>query len=265
MAVHAQVDRLIKTAAPLWAGEAEVVRSYWTSPQRSLTTDRLWLKRQCFKEFWGSGVQKSDRGGMFAGQMKYLLARQHEIDVSFDRREVLEVLEGLKAEFAHYCAFADAYDALSPPGTPALTPASLESWPEEDALTALRYSHQDRHGALGLRACNFTEGGYCALFREGRALKGRGGIEEKIATACALVYEDEFDHMLHGIAGIAAEGFSARDWDLMLSLVEQQLSARIRMRNAQFSFPLAEDRVAAIFRGEIAPESFDYYRAGLAA
>jgi hypothetical protein len=197
--------------------------------------------------------------------MKYLLERQKEIDVTFGRREVLDVLEGLKAEFSHYCAFADVHDALTPPGAPPLTPEALESWPEEDALAALRHSHQDEYGAVGLRACNFTEGGYCTLFREGRALKGKGPIEDKIATACAYVYEDEIDHMLRGIAGIAEEGFSDRDWELMIALMTQQLRLRIRMRNAQFSLPLAEERVEAIFRGEIAPEAFDYARAGLAA
>ena len=48
----AQIHGLIGALTPLWAGEAEVVRSYWISPARSTETDLLWLKRQCFKEFW---------------------------------------------------------------------------------------------------------------------------------------------------------------------------------------------------------------------
>ena len=32
---------------------------------------------------------------------------------------------------------------------------------------------QREHGALGVRASRFTEGGYCTLFREGMRLKGR--------------------------------------------------------------------------------------------
>jgi hypothetical protein len=260
-----QIDRLIKTAAPLWAGEAEVVRTYWTSPVRNAETDMRWLERQCFKEFWGSGTSKYDRGGVFVGVLKHLLGRYKEIDVSFDRREVLDVLEGVKAEFSHYCAFADAYDAIRPAGTPRINPERLESWPEEDALTALRVSHQEQHGAVGLRACSFGEGGYCTLFREGRKLRGRGGFDEQIAAACEMVYEDEIDHMLHGIAGIADSGFGDAEYELMRNLLTQQLQLRIRMRNAQFSFPLAEERVQAIFRGEIAPEPFDYARAGIAA
>lgn len=64
------LQHLVARAAPLWAGEAEVVRSYWTWPRRSVETDMQWLARQSFKEFWGSGVSKFDRGGMFYGMMK---------------------------------------------------------------------------------------------------------------------------------------------------------------------------------------------------
>jgi hypothetical protein len=116
-----------------------------------------------------------------------------------------------------------------------------------------------------LRACKITEGGYCALFAEGKKLAGRGGVDDQIAKACSLVYEDEIDHMLAGIAGIAIEGLSKADWQLLGELVVAQMQHRIRMRNEQFGMPLSEQRIAAIFRGEIAPARFDYARAGLAA
>jgi hypothetical protein len=261
----ADIRRLIGVAAPLWAGEAEVVSTYWSSPKRTRETDLLWLRRQSFKEFWGSGVGKYDRGGVVLGQLKEVLAKGAEIDVSIDRHEILEVLEGIKAEYSHYCAFADLYDELRPAGTPKLNPGVLEPWPEEDALTALRYRHQDEHGALGMRACKFTEGGYCTLFSAGMALKERSGVDGKIALACAKVYDDEFEHMLGGIAGIAEDNLGAADWQLMERLVTEQLKARIRMRNAQFSFPLSDERISAIGRGEIRPIDFDYRRARLAA
>jgi hypothetical protein len=258
-----RIRSLIGLAAPLWAGEAEVVRSYWSSAKRTRDTDLLWLRRQCFKEFWGSGVGKYDRGGVVLGQLKNLLAKGAEIDVTIDRYEVLEVLDGVRAEYSHYCAFADLYDELRPAGAPKLDPRQLEPWPEEDALTALRYRHQDGHGALGMRACKLTEGGYCTLFSEGMALKGRAGVDGRIAEACAKVYDDEFEHMLAGIAGIAEENYSDADWRLMGTLVTEQLKARIRMRNAQFSLPLAEERLQAIFKGDIRPLAFDYERARL--
>src|SRR5437016_105242 len=240
--ISANIQRLIGVAAPLWAGEAEVVRTYWTSPGRSLRTDLLWLQRQCFKEFWGSGVGKYDRGGVFLGQLRNLADKALEIDVSIDRHEILDVVEGLKAEFSHYCHFADLYDSIRPAGTPKMHPKGLDSWPEDDALTALRYRHQDEHGALGMRACKLSEGGYCTLFSEGMKLKGRPGVDGKIAEACAKVYDDEFEHMLGGIAGIVQEGLADADWRLMEKLIAEQLRHRIRMRKAQFSRPLPAAR-----------------------
>ena len=65
-------------------------------------------------------------------------------------------------------------------------------------------------------------------------------------------------HMLSGIAGLDREGWSADDFRVMEELVTEQLRQRIRMRNAEFSFPLSEDRVQAIYAGDIAPEPFDF-------
>ena len=53
---------LIEASAPLWAGEAEVVRTYFNAPSRNAETDRAWLRRQCFKEFYGSGYGEPEHG-----------------------------------------------------------------------------------------------------------------------------------------------------------------------------------------------------------
>jgi len=261
----ANIQRLINALTPLWAGEAEVVRTYWTSPKRTLQTDLQWLRRQCFKEFWGSGVGKYDRGGVVPGQLKKLAEKILDTDIGIGRDEVLGMLDGIRAEFSHYCAFADLHDEIRPAGAPKIHPGLLLPWPEEDALTALRFKHQAEHGSLGMRACKLSEGGYCTLFSEGMAHRGKPGLEGKIAEACAKVYDDEFGHMLAGIAGIADEYLGDADWTLLETLVTAQLRQRIRMRNAQFSFPVSEERVQAIYRGDIQPLEFDYRRAKLAA
>jgi hypothetical protein len=262
---HSNLRRVIDVATPLWAGEAEVVRTYWTSPKRSIETDLLWLKRQCFKEFWGSGVTRFDQGGIVPGSLRRLSEQTANIDVALDRHEFLDALEGVKAEFSHYTCFVDLYDALRPTGSPKLHPKLLEEWPEEKELTALRFRHREAHGAIGMRACKTSEGGYCTLFSEGMKLAGRPGVDGLIAVACSKVYDDEFAHMLSGIAGIGEEGLSESDWKLLEKLLVEQLRQRIRMRNAQFGFPLSEERVQAIYRGDIQPLKFDYERAALAA
>lgn len=254
---EAGLRALFTAAAPLWTGEAEIIRAYFSSPLRTVDTDLLWLRRQCFKEFWGSGFSRYDRGGLFPGVLRNLVATTPDIDITVDRHEVLGVLDVLREEFSHYCAFADAHDAIRPAGTPRLNPHVLQGWPEEDELTALRHRHQDLHGPLGFRACRFTEGGYCRLLVEGMSLGGRGGRDEAIATACKAVYADEHGHLRSGIEGVAREDWTAADWTLLTMLVLEQLRQRIHMRHAQFSRPLPAARIAAILRGEAEPLEFE--------
>jgi hypothetical protein len=262
--MSANARDLVTLSAPLWAGEAEVVRTYWDSPVRTGETDMLWLRRQCSKEFNGTGIGEYKNLGVFVGPLTELRDIFPRIDAGaggVHRREAYDLIEILKDEFSHYMEFADVYDAIRPDGAPALDPHALETWDEDVALTATRHRHNAEHGALGVRASRFTEGGYCTLFREGMRLKGRGGVDDMIATACAKVYDDEFGHMLEGIAGLDDEGWSDDDFRLMGELVVEQLRLRITMRNAEFSFPLTDARVQAIYDGDIEPERFDFERA----
>lgn len=261
MALSRNLHRLISSSAPLWAGEAEVVRTYWDSPVRTLETDLLWLRRQCSKEFNGSGIGEYKNLGVFMGPLTELHEIFPRIDSGVDRHYALDLIETLHDEYSHYVAFADVHDRIKPDDVPPVDPHKLETWDEDVALTRMRHEHIDRHGKLGVRACRFTEGGYCALFREGMGLQGRGGADDLIAEACAKVYEDEFGHMLAGIIGMDQEGWSDADFELMERLVGDQLRARIRMRNAEFSRPLSEERVRAIFAGDITPEPFDFEKA----
>ncbi len=265
MTMSDNVRRLVDLSAPLWAGEAEVVRTYWDSAVRTTGTDVLWLRRQCSKEFNGTGIGEYKNLGIFVGPLTELREIFPKIDSAIDggidRRYAFELIEVLKDEFSHYMAFADVHDAIRPAGTPALDPHTLETWDEDVALTSLRHQHIAEHGALGVRASRFTEGGYCTLFREGMRLAGRGGADDLIAAACAKVFDDEFGHMLEGIAGLDDEGWSDDEFRLMGELVVAQLRLRIPMRNAEFSFPLTEARIQAIYDGDIEPETFDFERA----
>lgn len=269
MAVSAQLQRLIAAAAPYWAGEAEVFRTYWIWEKRTRETDRRWLAYQCSKEIWGSGLAPLDKG-IFLGPAEELIAAFPKIDSEIDRHAVLDIAEGLRAEFAHYCAFADAYDALAFPGEPKLTPQMVKlNWPEDRALSELRFAHKREHLRLGARATSFTEGGYCTLFSEGMKLRDHtagphGSANALIAAACAQVYEDEFGHMLKGIVGLDAEGLSAEEWQTLERLSIEQLKARIIMRNAQFSTPLAPTRLNEVLAGRCEPLAFDYEKAKLA-
>jgi len=268
--VSSRLRHAIELSGVYWAGEAEVVRSYFRSAQRTRESDRTWLARQAFKEIWGSGFTAKDTS-LIQGWAKQLTEWFPKIDQGIDRHEALELAEGLWAEFAHYCAFADAHDAMGRPGEPKLSPMAIRplNWPAEDALSELRRAHRRDHGETGWRACRFTEGGYCTLFSEGMKLaddpKGQDGRNALIAKACARVFDDEFGHMLMGIVAIDHERMTDDEWALFERLAVAQLRLRIRMRNEQFGAPLSAERIEAIYAGDVAPIAFDYERARLAA
>ena len=254
MPIHDHLRRLVELAAPLWAGEEEIVWTYFQSPQRTNETDRLWLKRQCFKEIWGSGIGDKKKG-LFQGPVAYLDAVFPKIDREVDRHTVLDVIDDLRSEFYHYCLFADIYDSLS---ESKLDPQQLTGWQADDTLARLRYDCKERRGQLGHFASRFTEGGYCSMFVAGMRLAGTGELNDRIAQACERVYHDEIGHMRLGVVGLAQQTLSAEEWAEVADMVRTILLQRLQMRNEQFSYPLSDTRLKAIQAGDIEPMPFDY-------
>lgn len=254
MDISENLRRLIDANAPYWAGEAEVVRTYWVSPIRSIATDSSWVLRQMYKELW-DGV---------CAPLSVFRQSFDEMERGVDRYAMLDLSKLIHEEFEHYCLFADLYDTLCPQSSPFPDPEYLKeygNWPENRELMEMRAVHRRQHGNLGWRAHMFTESGYCTLFSEGMKLEGRGGLDDSIAQACARVYSDEFDHMLRGIVDIDDGSMSAADWSLLTELTVEQLRQRIRMRNAQFGHPVSDARLSELCAGRCAPLSFDYGRA----
>lgn len=250
--------RLIAANAPYWTAEAEIVRTYWTSDVRTREADALWLLRQCYKEYWDGFIPPFNR----------LASEINDIDSGVSRDTVLIHAETLAEEFAHYCAFADVYEALRMENEPHVSPALLKTHGDWDAnveLVKMRTEHKKQHGELGHRAHFFTEGGYCTLYYEGMKLKGQSDLGDLIAKACSLVYDDEFGHMLLGIAGLVETGMKDEDWKTMTDLTVAQMRGRLHMRNAQFNFPVGEKRLSEMLAGDCEPMPFDWDRAGIEA
>jgi len=245
---------LVDLSAPYWAGEAEVAWTYFQSPRRTQKSDLTWLARQCYKELWGSGVGDRKKG-LFLGPVDYLRKVYPKIDRGVDRHEVLEVIDGLRAEFYHYCLFADIHDHLS---GGKLDPRRVKSWPADDALARLRYQYRDKRGQLGYFAVRFTEGGYCSLYSTGMRLRGAGELNDRIARACEGVYNDEIGHMRDGFIGLSREKLTRSQWDEIGEMSRKILLQRIHMRNEQFGFPLSAARIREIAAGRIEPMRFDY-------
>jgi hypothetical protein len=254
MAINSNLKRLVDLAAPYWAGEAEVVWSYFQSPRRTKETDLIWLRRQCFKEIWGSGVGDKKKG-LFLGPVTYLNEVFPKIDKEVDRHEVLGTIDGLRAEFFHYCLFADIYDSLS---DEKLNPEKLAGWEADNELARIRYDYREKRGKLGYFAVRFTEGGYCSMYTAGMRLAGGGELNDRIADACRHVYDDEIGHMRDGFVGLAKQDLVPAEWDEIADMTRKILLQRIHMRNEQFSHPLSDERIRAIDAGKIEPVVFDY-------
>jgi hypothetical protein len=252
-----ELHALIAVNAALWAGEAEIYATYFASPARTAATDEQWLARQCFKELHDGVV------GRLAS-----LSEPYDFESAPRQARIALTDDVVQAELTHYIAFRLAHRiSRTALGTKAavVSYAIGADWPENAALQALRTVHRRDHGANGLRAQAFTEGGYCTLYRAGMALKGGTALDDAIATACGYVFDDEWDHMLGGIAGLAEVPLSAAQWQVLEALTVAQGRCRIRMRNAQFGHPLPEARVHELEDGAARPLSFDYARAGLLA
>lgn len=254
MPVNENLRRLVDLAAPYWAGEEEVVWTYFQSPQRTTETDLLWLKRQCFKEIWGSGVGDKKKG-LFQGPVAYLSDVFDKIDREIDRHAVLNVIDDLRTEFFHYCLFADIYDALS---VTKIDPQQLTGWEADHELARSRYEYREKRGQLGYFAVRFTEGGYCSMYSAGMRLVGSGEINDRIAQACEHVYTDEIGHMRSGFVGLSHQDLSSTEWDEVAAMTHTILLQRLYMRNEQFSYPLSDARIKAIDAGDIEPMTFDY-------
>jgi hypothetical protein len=263
MPISANLRRLIEANAPLWAGEAEIVRTYWTSPVRSSETDKLWLKRQCWKEYVGVAMRPG--GALEVNRLtflaKFLTESVPQLDITVDRHDLRDEIEKHYVEYTHYCLFADVYDSLLEPGEPRLNANDVTVWPEEDKLAKFRANIRRGGSPRLARATGFTEGGYCTLYSEGAKLKGRPGVDGRIAAACQRVFDDEFGHMMYGVIGVDMNDMSAGDWSEVTDATCEILRLRLDMRNAQFSHPVAAPRMKEILAGKIEPIAFDFARA----
>jgi hypothetical protein len=253
-AAPSQLRALIEANARLWAAEAEVFATYFSSPHRNAVRDAAWLARQCFKEM-SDGI---------VGRLGQLTLAETDF-ANTDARAAAALTDAVvRVELKHYVAFAIAY-RISAQEAGIVVPASPRlgaDWPENVELQTLRAQHRREHGELGERAAAFTEGGYCTLYRAGMALGGTLR-DDAIAAACAQVFEDELDHMLGGIAGLADAPLRDDEWTLLEQLTVAQGRCRVRMRDAQFGHPLSPARVRDLEMGTAPPLRFDYARAGL--
>jgi hypothetical protein len=243
---------LIDANARMWAGEAEVFSTYFASPERDTATDAVWIARQCYKELFDGVIARVVR-----------LSQPAHIDTASTLATRALADPVALDELTHYIAFAAAYETCAGADASPDGQGIGSDWPENAALRSLRAQHRAHYGELGARAQEFTEGGYCTLYRAGMDLRGGSAIDQVIAAACEIVFDDEWGHMLHGIADLSDTSTTAEQWRTLQSLTVAQGRLRIRMRNAQFGYPVPAGRVAELETGAAQPLGFDFRRAGM--
>lgn len=249
-----ELHALVAVNARLWAAEAEIFSTYFAAPNRSAATDEVWLARQCFKELIDGVV----------GRLGQLTAAETRFERTVKSADAALTDAGVRIELKHYVAFAIAHRVSQHEGAHANVTARIGTdWPENSELQNMRARQRLEFGALGSRAATFTEGGYCTLYRAGMTLKGGSVLDDAIASACAQVFDDEWGHMLDGIADLAEVSLSPREWAVFEELTVAQGRCRLRMRNAQFDHPLTDARLRELEAGAAEPLIFDYARAGL--
>jgi hypothetical protein len=245
---------LALAAAPWWAAESEIVETYFRSDDRTVATDLRWLRAQCGKELV-DGVE-----------VRLASLRSASLDEPEGRAAAIADARELLEEHEHLDAFARAYEAIGGSDGPPLTEASLRDaarWPENVALAERRALDRAAHPRLGLLAQAFTEGGCATLYAAGAELRGGTAADEAIAAACAAVYEDEVRHMRSGHGGIGSASLSGADWEQLTGLVIGQLRLRLPMRHAQFSCPVAAERLAELVERGAEPRAADLARVGV--
>lgn len=248
------VRELVDASRALWGGEAQVFRSYWSSPARSRRSDLTWIARQCHKELV-DGVEARLAG--FAESVDGYRAGPPDDPNGMSREsDLVSAVE----EFRHLRLFAALHEDLQGDTGAPLTGAAMRSewaWPENAALAAVRERHRRDHVWLGRRLTLFTEGGGATLYAEGAHLAGRGPEDDRIATVLTAVHGDEVDHCRDGLAALRSAGLGDEQWAQLRSLTVEQLRSRITMRNAQFGHPLSLAEVRAAQAGACEPVPFD--------
>ncbi len=234
--VRTHLDGLVAAAAPYWAGEAEVVRTYLAT-HRTPARDRTWLEAQAWKETRLLRALAPDERRVFLATGA--LAAHPEGP---------EARAKLVEEMRHYHALVDLIAALT--GT-RITLDDLAELPEETALQAMRAPYR-RGTPLERAAVNFTEGGGGAMYWVLARLEG-GPPERRIAAVFAAIHADEVAHGPGELPVLARHAVSVADWAHATAIVRDVSRQRLRMRNEMFGLPLPATRLAAIAAGAIEP------------
>ena len=246
IAVDPRLDELVQIASPYWAGEYEVVNTFF-SRERTKEDHIRWLRAQAWKEFWGNLDANRDSIPLRALQRLGNLYERRADPAA--RHEFLHVAQEMYEEFHHYLALNDILEDLEGRSIP---PEELTQAPEDAVLSQMRATIANNEGELGAFVNKFSEGGGSSMYRAGMLIKG-GELEQRMATAFSVIFNDEIDHMQKGAEGLRRVVKTADEWDTVRRLTREVARQRVLMRNDMFGHPLSDERVREIDEGKIEP------------
>jgi len=248
------------TAARFRAGEAEVARSFFSVP-RPLDQHLRWLKEQVSREL-------RNLREISAGELTEQVDR---VDRGFSREEIVAELREHYYETRHYAMLADILEGII---GEAVDWKALDAqrgkadWSVSRHQNGLEHRKRQQwslisplHGAAG----SFNSGGAGSVAYGLIGIEG-GIYEELLSETGKMVIHDEMAHGgvlgRHPLYGLVKTN---EDANTSLEIIREYSTIRLRGRNFQFGFPLSEERVEAIARGEIEPLTTDILRAACAS
>lgn len=261
-----RMEELQGAAFHWWAGEAEIVRVYF-SRKRTREDDIKWLTLQAARELGTVARLLDDAPSMF-----------REIDRSVDRHEFETAIRSIYEEVRHYRLLADILESLrgEKVNSMALLPYAgtlkerrghpeLPDLTEEIKVTNRLY---EEYGELAEIAMSFFEGGGAAIFYSGSKVLeypfvsySGGEIEKRIAEAMKIIFEDEMRHGPIHIPEAARRIRGDEDFLRAKRIIEAKAKAHLRLRNETFGYPLSEERMREIDEGKNTdPLPVDYLR-----
>ena len=244
--VDARLDELVAVASPYWAGEHEVVQTFFSRLHTKEEHIR-WLRAQCWKEFWGR--LDAARNGIIGRSVDQLAELYPRLQSPELRLEFLDVARELYEEFHHYALLADILEDLEGRYVP---PIELEQLPEDAKLAQMRDHIVSSEGELGAFVNKFSEGGGSSMYKAGMDISG-GELEQRIAAAFRIIFDDEVGHMRKGAAGLRGTVQAPEQWEMAKRLTRDIARQRVLMRNEMFGQPLSEERLKEIDEGKIQP------------
>jgi hypothetical protein len=241
---------LIDAALPYWEAEGEIAKRFFASNPSS--DDQIfWLKAQVWKELhpvdgYFNGIHK---------ELSRLTDLFPKVDVEIDRHEFGFSLRQIVEEFNHYVLFADILQMLT--GKP-VGPSETVQLPAEKALGDTRRRLVSGGNPIDSAAVLFTEGGGARLFREGANVRG-GALEQKIAHAMKIIYDDERDHFREAAEQASAVLKTEGDLARIVAGIVEVSAARVEMRREMFRnamTPAEIDAFIADLKAQIAAGTF---------